>query len=60
MRTYNDLTLMTRKRLMQAEIPGYQLESRLLVAHAAGKSVAELLRDLNLYTTEEVVDRVSS
>ena len=45
---------------MQADIPGYQLESRLLVAHAAGKPVAELLRDLNLYTTEEVVDRVSS
>ena len=48
---------MTRKRLMQENIPGFQLESRLLVAHAAGKTVAELLRDLNLYTTEEVVDR---
>ena len=60
MRTYNDLTLMTRKKLMQADIPGYQLESRLLVAHAAGKSVAELLRDMNLYTTEDVVDRVSA
>jgi release factor glutamine methyltransferase len=45
---------------MQADIPGYQLESRLLVAHAAGKTVAELLRDMNLYTTEEVVDRVMS
>ena len=45
---------------MQADIPGYQLESRLLVAHAAGKSVAELLRDMNLYTTEDVVDRVSA
>ena len=43
---------------MQADIPGYQLESRLLVAHAAGKPVAELLRDMNLYTTEDVVERV--
>ena len=58
MRTYNDLTLMARKLLMQENIPGYQLESRLLVAHAAGKTVAELLRDMNLYTTEEVTDRV--
>ena len=48
---------MTRKKLMQAEIPGYQLESRLLVAHAAGKPVAELLRDMNLYTTEDVVEK---
>ena len=58
MRTYNDLTLITRKRLMQENIPGFQLEARILVAHAAGKTVAELLRDLNLYTTEEVADRV--
>ena len=60
MKTYNDLALAARKKLMQAEIPGYQLESRLLVAHAAGKSVSELLRDMNLYTTEEVADRISA
>ena len=53
-------TELNRKKLMQADIPGYQLESRLLVAHAAGKTVAELLRDMNLYTTEDVVDRVSA
>ena len=58
MRTYNDLTLMARKRLMQEGVHGYQLESRLLVAYAAGKSVSDLLRDLNLYTTEAVADRV--
>ena len=44
---------------MQEDIPGYQLESRLLVAHAAGKSVADLLRDMNLYTTEEVAEKVA-
>ncbi len=58
MRTYNDLTLAARKQLMQQDIPAYQLESRLLVAHAAGKTMAELLRDLNLYTTEEVARKV--
>ena len=49
---------MARKQLMQADIPGYQLESRVLVAQAAGKTIPELLRDINLYTTEAVADRV--
>ncbi|MCR5090449.1 MAG: peptide chain release factor N(5)-glutamine methyltransferase [Oscillospiraceae bacterium] len=57
MRTYNDLTLQARKTLMQHNIPGYQLESRLLVAYASGKTVADLLRDMNLYTTEAVAER---
>ena len=58
MKTYSDLTLAARKALMQQDIPGYQLESRLLVAQAAGKTVAELLRDSNLYTTEAVAGKV--
>ena len=58
LRTYNDLVLMARKELLQNHIEGHQLEARLLVSYASGKSVAELLRDLNLYTTEEVADRV--
>ena len=60
MKTYSDLTLMARKLLMKEGVPGYQLESRLLVAHAAGKTVAELLRDSNLYTTQDVADKVES
>ncbi len=43
---------------MHQDIPAFQLESRLLVAHAAGKTVAELLRDLNLYTTDEIANKV--
>ena len=35
-------------------VEGYTLEARLLVATAAGKSVAELLRDINLYTTAAI------
>ena len=60
MKTYSDLALTARKLLMQEDISGYQLESRLLVAHAAGKTVAELLRDSNLYTTQDVADRVEN
>lgn len=43
-----------RTALRQAGIEGYSLESKLITAKAAEKSVNELLRDLNLYTTEEV------
>ncbi len=57
MKTYNDLTLEIRKELMHADVAGYQLESKLLVAHAAGKTVEELLRDLNLYTTDAVAEK---
>lgn len=45
---------------MKRGIPGYLLEARLLVAHAAGKSIPELLRDMNLYTTDAVADRVQA
>lgn len=58
MKTYNDLTLMARKELLKHNIAGHQLEARLLVSHASGKSVAELLRDMNLYTTDAVADKV--
>ena len=56
--TYSDLTLMTRKALIQQGIAAAQMEARFLVAHAAGKSVAELLRDMHLYTTETVSQKV--
>ena len=59
MKTYSELMLMARKLLIQENIPGYQLESRLIVAHAAGKTVAEPLRDGSLYTTDDVAARVS-
>ena len=48
MKTYNELTLQIRKELIADDVEGAQLESRLLVAHAAGKTVPELLRDMNL------------
>ena len=54
MRTYNDIYLSTRNALRAHGVEGYNLEARLLVATAAGKSVQELLRDISLYTTAGV------
>lgn len=59
MKTYNDLYLSTRNMLKRSGVDAYALEARILVACAAGKTVAELLRDLNLYTTAQVEDSVT-
>lgn len=60
MKTYNDIYMLTRNALRDHGIEGYTLEARLLVATAAGKTTQELLRDLSLYTTSEMADRVAS
>ena len=60
MKTYNDLYLQARNTLRDAGIEGYTLEARLLVATAAGKSTQELLRDLSLYTSSGVADKVAA
>ena len=49
MKTYNDLYLTTRNTLKRSGVEAYAQEARILVACAADKSVAQLLRDLNLY-----------
>lgn len=54
MKTYNDIYLTTRNLLRQNGIEACDLEARILVAGAAGKTVEHLLRDLKLYTTAEV------
>ena len=58
MKTYNDIYLSTRNMLRQNGVEGYALEARILVACAAGKTVQQLLRDINLYTTEQVENTV--
>ena len=60
MKTYNDIYLQARNALREHGIEGYTLEARLLVATAAGKTTQELLRDLSLYTTAEVADKVAA
>ena len=54
MKTYNELYINTRNTLKRSGIEAYALEARVLVASAAGKTVQQLLRDLNLYTTAPV------
>lgn len=53
-KTYSQLYIDARSALKAAGIDAYTLEARLLVAHAAGKDVAALLRDMPLYSSTEV------
>ena len=50
-KTYNEIYIETRKTLKNAGIEAYALEARLLVAHAAGKTVAQFMRDYSLYAS---------
>ena len=52
--TYNQIYLNVRSILRNAGVDGYSREAKLLTASAAGKTVTRLMRDLNLYTTDEV------
>lgn len=58
MKTYNDIFLTARNTLRRAGIEGYNLEARILVAQAAGKTTAQLLRDMPLYASNEVERKV--
>ena len=60
MKTYNDIFMQARNALRDHGIEGYSLEARLLVATAAGKTTQELLRDLSLYTSSEMADKVAA
>jgi len=50
-KTYNEIYIETRKTLKNAGVEAYALEARLLVAHAAGKTVAQFMRDYSLYAS---------
>ena len=56
--TYNNLYLDTRARLRKAGIEAAQLEARELVCYAADKTREELYRDMMLYTTAALEERV--
>ena len=58
MRTYNELYMDARTRLRQAGVEAFNLEARILVAQAAGKTTEELLKDLNLYSSPAVEEAV--
>jgi len=57
MKTYNDIYLAARNKLRSAGIEGFALESRLIVCKACGKTQQELLRDLQLYTSDAVANK---
>ena len=56
---YNDLYISARKALRDAGVEAYNLEARLLVAHAAGKTTETLTRDMMLYTSDETELRLA-
>lgn len=59
METYNDIYLNARKKLRSAGIAAHDLEARLIVASAAGKTREELLSSSRLFVTDEkVIDNV--
>jgi release factor glutamine methyltransferase len=59
LKTYNELYINTRNTLKRSGIEAHALEARVLVASAAGKTIQQLLRDLNLYTTDQVEEKVA-
>ena len=59
-KTNNELYIDLRNRLKAAGVEESTLEAALLVAAAAGKTQAQLLADLRLYTSEEVEQRVEA
>ena len=59
-KTYNDIYIQSRKRLKDAGIEAYGLEARLIVSQAAGKTMEKLMRDLNLYASDEFAQKVQT
>ena len=58
--TYPDLYSNISKRLTAAGIESARLEAREILCAAAGKTREKLLQDMNLYTTDEIVERAES
>ena len=57
-RTYNQIFLDARKRLKEYGVEAYSLEARVILAHAAEKSMDVLMRDMHLYSATGVEERV--
>lgn len=57
-KTYNEIYIDTRRELKNAGIQAYALEARLLVAHAAGKTVSQFMRDYSLYASPSFAEEV--
>ena len=53
-KTYSEIYITIRNALREQGIEAYSLEARFLLAAAAGKPKEALMRDLNLYTSNDV------
>lgn len=58
-RTYSELYISVRNALRAAGVEAANVEARILVATASGKTTAQLLRDMSLYDTDAVEKKVS-
>lgn len=58
-KTYNEIYIDARKKLRDSGTEAASLEARLIISDAAGKSMDVLLRDMGLYTSDEVVRKVA-
>ena len=56
--TYNNLYLDVRRRLREAGVEGAQLEARELVCAAAGKNREQYYRDMALYASDAVEEKL--
>ncbi|NCB73900.1 MAG: peptide chain release factor N(5)-glutamine methyltransferase [Clostridia bacterium] len=58
-KTYNEIYIDARRKLRESGIEAASLETRLILAHASGKEMELLLRDMNLYTSDSVAEKVA-
>ncbi|MEA4954140.1 MAG: peptide chain release factor N(5)-glutamine methyltransferase [Pseudoflavonifractor sp.] len=58
--TYNNLYLDVRRQLRAAGIPAAQLEAREIVCYAADKNREQFFRDMSLYASDPVEERVQA
>ena len=60
LKTYNQLYIDTRNVLRANGVEAANLEARLIVARAAGKTADELVRDFMLYANHPIMDAVAA
>lgn len=58
--TYNNLYLDARSRLKPLGVEGAQLEAREIVCYAAGKTREQFFRDLALYASDQVEQKIAA
>lgn len=59
-RRYSELYIALRNALRAAGVEAADVEARLIAAASSGKTTAQLLRDMTLYTTDDVEKRAAN